>query len=653
MKSHLFIITSVSIIIIACHPATDWLNILNKDSSDTKHIHTALIFTYSSVHKNSDMITDLFFDKILQLMPSRLINITSDIPIRSNFPHNELVSLEATMLLLFYEEYSRKSHDRLYHIISYMKAYSIFTPDDYFIIILRTPTRWNEDMEEILSHAWTKGILNLVIVEVREGAEDLSTEQPEKLALFFMDNVDTPYSIIVHRFNPFNKVFQHRIFSPRMNLFPDFASNLHGHSLPVYTNPNKPYGTELSWNKSTSALTVRGPNYNLINTLAIKMNFTPVYQRSFMAQGIVDVNTTGELMIERLHHLGHFISAFMAAHLTENITEEELRLSMILSDNLGILMPIDYIIDEKHIDNTFQSTALTAVIIIVIWIVTRILKVNRRIWRFYTILCLLFSINVGQRPTRASERILFFFIVIVGFTYSTNIYTSLTEIAMSSKSENEYTSLEDILDSKCSPMIDFILFNKTFAYATGDYLRLKEITKPILYISDCPKLAMVHRNVCCLMSSVQGAFFREESRRRSGEYRLTFAKVIFWTDQATFYVGKNAFYKKYMDKIIIQLKETGIIKQWYYNLNELLGNMTVEESEIIEKDEEEETGHLLSQIIFIDIIGYSLGCIFFIGELIYHRFQRRKMARRVAERKSVLKIKINSWIRMKRMQLLR
>uniref|UniRef100_A0A6V7K048 Ionotropic glutamate receptor L-glutamate and glycine-binding domain-containing protein n=1 Tax=Bracon brevicornis TaxID=1563983 RepID=A0A6V7K048_9HYME len=620
MKTDLIVHSTIIIIsmnIIHCYVVIEQLDSLTKSLSDIKPLHTTLVFTYSNTQKNSDIIMDILYNEILHWKPMKLIEMTDQVPNERDFESSELVILYSSMLLLSYKDYIGGSQEQIYHIISCMKVYSMQTPDDYFLIMLKTLDTFDEEIEDILKFAWSEDILNIIILEIQHDINNLYESSHNYYS--FM-NTEHLYTMKVHQYDPFLKKFYHKPFTPGISLFPDFAKDMHGFPLSIYPLQQVPFGI-VAWNKDASVRAKIGASYRLIEYLAKELNFTPIIEKSLYSRSDVSINTTGPATIALLQKLGHFVVAGIAPHQTEDIAEEVLRLRPIIPIDLGILMPIDYYINEQKIQDAIGSGILTLIITTIVWLVAVLMRVERKIWNLYFILRLLFSIPVRDQPRRPSQRVLFFLVVMIGFTFSKEIYSSLANIGVDSIKENDYNTIEEIKDSGCTPMILSVLFTRTFAHATEVELHLKENIVPTYKINECIDAAINYRNTCCLVSSLEGAFYRMKSQVIQGEYKLTFAKPIFWSDHGTFNIGKHAFYKRHMNRVISHLSEAGIIKRSYTHFSELLTGVIRKR----EKGKEivGDSHALLSQIYAIEILGWAIAIIVFLGELFSYHCQYR------------------------------
>ncbi|XP_028982102.1 uncharacterized protein LOC114841335 [Diachasma alloeum] len=183
----------------------------------------------------------------------------------------------------------------------------------------------------------------------------------------------------------------------------------------------------------------------------------------------------------------------------------------------------------------------------------------------------------NRQPLKTFERILFIVVVILAFMYSSDIYASFTTLGI-------------------DPL-------KTVPYFSTRF---------------CPEMAMVHRNVCCIMTRIEAEYYKSQSHTNDGQYRLQVAKPSFWSDTGVFHFRWNLPGKTNMKKIIENFREAGILNKFY--ATPYMHPQNDQNDNAYEMDEQSQI-HLLRQLVMLAVIGNSLAVIVCIGELLAHRFK--------------------------------
>ncbi|THK32943.1 uncharacterized protein LOC114841086 [Diachasma alloeum] len=605
-------------------PQVDWFESINTLFTAHK-IHTAL-FIHSNNTDDSD-IKDGLFAKIMESIPSVSFEMDHEGIVPKDLDIGVLSKLSTSLLFIHYAKYSGNPV-QIYRVMHSINKLADFSVNCYLLIVLETSSNSSEEIEDILQHAWNKTILNMAIVEIRLAANfNTSTTVIAEISKFSDEanrglHKNIASRVIIHQFNPFIKKFYHLEFSSGKELFPNYAKNMHGHGLKVVIVDQPPFAS-VTWKEDGEVGKMSGPNILLMQTITEKLNATPVILPKPKNMRFWLSNFTVEDLINE--SLNWDLTAHLCVRFTEHILEESVRSQNIITHELGVLMPRGYAINNKIINNILESSALTLVMMLAIWLAAILLKFDRKFWKLSTIFRWIFSISVHHQPSRNFERIFFFVVVMLGFIYANNIYASLTNLGVDPLVENDYETLEAIDDTGLTPMIRNPLFRRTFKNATGVELNLKRRSIRVMEITDCTQIAILHRNVCCVLFKSEAEYHKQWSRTKNGENQLKFAAPIFWSHHAAFLFRQSLPGRKNINKVIKRCSEAGLLSKWYTHMTRGFGGIAEDVAHVTD-----DLHTLRGQLIVVAALGHSLAALVLIGELLTHRFRNsfKKKCRR-------------------------
>ncbi|THK32932.1 uncharacterized protein LOC114841067 [Diachasma alloeum] len=588
-------------------PEGDWFESVKTRLSNPHQVYSAMIIRDNNTD-DFDVLRDELFGKIIESMPSEIFSNLDGVHNSNNWYRNVSSRMASSLLFVYYHRYSG-DNTRVHEVINTMRGLSKLSAKCYFLIVLRTSSVSKEGVEDMLRHSWNNTMLNILICEIRR-------DENSSVTNWKVPN-DESNRVIIHLYNPFLDKFYHKKFFPKLELFPDFASNMYGKKLNVLIVQQVPL-TFVKWDKNNEMTEMSGANIALMQTLAGAMNFTPVILPKWNGTGF-SVKTRTFDAWKFFKTTNTDITANLEPHFTEHISEESLRFRPIMAQEVGVLMPVEYAIDKKYQDNAVESSIITLIIMMIFWFVGILLRLDKKIWNFSIIICLLFSFSVPRQPSKAYERILFLSLSMLGFMYSNQIYASLTNVAVLSLEEREFVTFEEIDASGLIPIVPIAHFERVFRNAVGAELNLKKKSQIIVNIRDCPKMAMVYRNVCCIMYNTEGEYYRRLSRQDNGQYRLKFAKPILRSDNGAFGVRDTSPYKTKINYLIQRCFEAGLISKWY------LEAISPSRSGNILNDDKPSRGERSAtfrrQLMVVIVFGHSLATLVFFGELLVHRLR--------------------------------
>ncbi|XP_011301222.1 uncharacterized protein [Fopius arisanus] len=602
-------------------PEVDWFESLSRFP-----IHTALIMRCHGTG-DSEILKDKLLAKIMKTLPSVTLHVDHPTILLTDLDVGGISKLSTSLLFIYDIEYSG-DNQKIYEVIDSIQKLADFSVNCYLLIILRTSSNFNGDMENILRHAWHHAIMHIAIVEIRHASNlNVSTkiiaDSPKSLELtgaITKISKGNPDRVIIHQFNPFMKKFYHIQFSTEEVLFPNFAKNMYGLALKIIIVNQPPFASVI-WNNVGDMVKMSGPNIILMQTIIEKINATPVILPKQKLSKIWRNEFTVEDIIKESFNWD--LTAHLCIHYTEQIIEESVRTHNIIIHELAILMPRKLTINKKILMDALESSVLAMIIIIVVGLAVKLLKFDQRYWNLLTIFRWIFSIAVQHQPSKNYERILFFVVIVLGFTYANNIYASLTDLGVDPLVENTYETLEDVDASGLIPVIRNPVFRKTFENATDTKLNLKKRSLIVMDNTNCPEMAVRHRNVSCILFRNEAKYYKHRTRTQSGQFQLKLAKPIFWSHNAAFLFRQSLPGKKNINEIIERCREAGLLHKWYSDMTYSQRSEHTNTKEHVHV-EEEQVRTLRGQLITVIVFGHSLATLTFIVEIVFHRFKTKR-----------------------------
>ncbi|CAD6235473.1 GSCOCG00007916001-RA-CDS [Cotesia congregata] len=472
----------------------------------------------------------------------------------------------------------------------------------FLIIFISVETK--ENLEIIFQYTWKKQIIDITILEIPKC-------DVRKFKILNDCSAKTP---MIHQFNPFLNSFTHEYYSSQTQWFPSVMKNLYGYPIKVALVHDPPFSF-ISYNKNLEAVNISGPDILVIKTLASQMNFTMKLLHRLVAYEHIRNSSVDELF-KLLESDIIDVLAHGNPHYTETVTENAYRSGELFFDQLCALVPIQ---KEDKIPlslSAIEAVIISTTIVIAFWIPAFILKFDRSCWSIFVIFRVLFGISVNKRPSIVSQRLLYTFLLLISFSYSSNIYASLTSVSVDSEYQKEYRNFDDLAKSSLTPMISKHLYGKTFSTSERSILELKKKVVNTTNIWMCPFIAEKFKNITCLMGKLESKIFLASKKSRRQNLKLT--KVCFWSDSYTFLVKKGSVLRRSFKKIFLIFSAVGLDSKWYKN-----DGTEVEESGETGENSVKElfipSNTLIHKLIAILLFGYIASGIAFTGEIIYNK----------------------------------
>ncbi|XP_063995025.1 uncharacterized protein Ir7e isoform X2 [Diachasmimorpha longicaudata] len=460
----------------------------------------------------------------------------------------------------------------------------------------------NDDVREILKYAWRRQGVQCAILE---------------LLYYLNQNMqDEIFQAVVHQYNPFMDKFTSENFSSQTELFPIAANNMNGYPFKIRIAHDPPFSTVRYG--SNGKITLKGANMRLINALAESMNFT------IEAQVQERLSADGRLnsFLQPLVNKQMDMYAHIVANPSEQAEVRSLRTRSVHVDQLCAIVPY---IAKKNSQllsmNTVGAYLLILIIVVVFWTLEHLTHLDSKYWSPFIVMKLLLGVTVEKTPNYTADRIMFGALCLVSIMYSTNLYSSLTGEIVHIDEVNEWSTLEDLVNSDLVPIISPLYYNKTFSYASGVQLQLKaKVQMTSWNMMDCLNYLVEYKNISCIMrEKAYNVFEQYESIRRS-----VLLKPCLIADSFAFPIAKNSPYRERIDDLIGVFRDVGLLNKWYDIGFSRRQNITPEENDDA-RDVLMEKHNLFQQFAIIMIVGYTSASIALLGELIfYHKFDKKR-----------------------------
>lgn len=461
----------------------------------------------------------------------------------------------------------------------------------------------NEIFEIIFQYTWKKQIVDITILEIPNCdikintiLKDCSEEIP-----------------IIHQFNPFLNLFKHEPYSSKTQWFPIIMKNLYGYPIKVAVVNDPPFSL-VKYNEKLEVKSMSGPDILVMKALESKMNFTAKIQLHLIGYEEIRNGSIDELFklleSDKIDLLAH-----VNPHYTEDITENAYRTGVLFIDELCALVPIQKEAKVPLSLSALEAIIISTTIVISFWIPAFLLNFDRSCWSIFVIFRVLFGISVNKRPLITSQRILYTFLMLISFSYSSNIYASLTSVSMDIDHEIEYRNYDDLAKSPLTPIISKYLYEKTFSESEGAILELKHKVENTTNIWKCPFKAERNKSITCLMGKLESEIYL--SSKKSKRQTLKLSKVCFWSDSYTFLLRKGSPLRRAFKKIFLIFSAIGLHSKWYKKHAEMEVSDDIIENTVEELLIPSET--LLEQLTAILLFGYIASGTAFIGEIICNK----------------------------------
>ncbi|XP_063973149.1 uncharacterized protein LOC135160489 isoform X2 [Diachasmimorpha longicaudata] len=544
---------------VQSRPDLDWFDSVAVRLFHSGHTHTAIIINQRS-SDNADTVKNELFPKIMETVPSVVVEMDNGVIKWKPLEFGVINKYTTALLFIVYADYSG-DNGQIYEVMREVNQ----LPDlsiNYLLVILRT-----------------SGNVVKKIHKNKEVSADDTKFGCKKLACYGVNSKiidDSSVQVIMHQFNFFAKIFYHQVFQSGIEIFPNFGKNRHGHPLVVWP-PRNFYRP-------------------VVKNMAPVLNFTILEVYDKMK---ADMLYGAEIM-------------FDDNPILPNFTVPDLMRSI----ELVMLIPNTYKLNTTLINKSIAIMSLLFAIIGTISLLAVLLKLDQKIWNTSNLFAMMFSITVSSKPSRTNQRILFLLIVILGFLYSSDVYSSLTNIGTDPLLiARTYNTFEDIDE-------------------TGLYLKMTNFDFHIFIGAEDAKLNLKHKvfiynelfademnnptNFCYLLTKKKAFHFKNKCASMNRQELWTVGKPIFGYYKRNIYFHHGLPGQQQLRNTMTRFRESGLLNRWFSDTDN--GTMyRNDKNDIANGINKKSETKFLKFLIILNVFGISLASIVFIGELlVYH-----------------------------------
>ena len=486
----------------------------------------------------------------------------------------------------------------------------------------------------LLHQLWNNRFLDITILHLQKTQDSNNALQVSHNLIATVDH-----------YNPFTDVyFSGKLVPEFQNWFPNKVKDMNGYQIKAGLI-NKPPHSSVIRNSTGHPINVSGPDVLMFQAVSKTLNFTYLFPPSKMETlGVINrANKSasgfiGDLLYHRINVLvNHMVRTRPPkCQLWEYSRTVEL-------ESFRALVPI--LPAKTHFAQ--QEIYLTMIFFfftnIFVWIVSRLLKFDPRIWQGMDIAQVLMGNSAFHVPFRTPERILFTSVLFVSFINVTVLYAGFTSFRMIFTPEVKFDSFEALDASGLTPVILKNFFSVTFDFADGAIANLGK--KTIKWDSDeigirCPKYLHKYNNITCLLLNSEA-----EVAMRATEVGILAVKTMkpfFWSCGTAMGFEKGSPYVDEFNNVIMHLIEGGLRAKWTREAHKNSFRKGDEKNSVEddeddkyydEEDDEDdadgENPYLTSRkkrlhikinriLMFIVVYGGSVSFVAFIFELVFH-----------------------------------
>ena len=567
-----------------------------------------VIFMLDDDQRFKNLKIDIIVREIQRCTPAKSITFSKSIngsqinliPLPSiNYPR------AATIFMLFLDSSNSSYESRLLRPIKFFTDISGVNSRPKILVIHLTE-RNNFAYRKLFRNLWSKKFLDVTVLQIvqenvpKGNIQSKILESNSKIAFLF-------------HFNPFTGIYDKQIFSARSQLFPNKLHDLNQHGISIGLVNDPPFAN-IERNLSGHPIKITGPNLKIISALSKKMNFKVIFAPSTDDEtGLGDCKKAEysglkrKLINNELEFFGNYVYFFI--HCSSPVfattrfldTDDYVAIvPRVLDDTLKVTLPM----------KTFYTLVVTIIAINVTWAILSFMKFDNRVWNPLSMFQSLLGFCVHNEPQKLVERIVFGNILLTQIIFASYLYTSLTDVSLSS--EMEINNIEDLEKSNLTPMIHelvaAIFKNNVEGYM--NHIRSKYLLFPgDGRIKECIEYLAKFGNVTCITKGLVAKSLVEEYEKSQNVATMKILTEPLWQNWRMLVLEPNSPYIERFDEVLLELMENGLINQWNKNFTVKQKNSWLQEYV--------KSTRLSSKIFVFPAFGFLLACIAFIAEVLF------------------------------------
>lgn len=458
--------------------------------------------------------------------------------------------------------------------------------------------------EQFLRTMWNKRFLDVMILHIASEERNRNT---------FL--INETLLATVQQFNPYFEKFTKEHCSRLVQFFPDKLRDLNGYKI-KYGTYNHPMTNYVKFNLTGYPDKMQGLAISYSMFLSRVMNFQLTFIRSnvteFWRFDCNNKNTATGYTSFLFFNEMQFISVFFP-HIP-NCLFDTISFGRI---DIVVLVPIIM----KTIDGIegklllYLNASISFFVLLLIWILIRILKFERRYWKLMYIIQNVLQQYSPEMPRNTRERLVFSCLLIISFVYSSNLFGAFTGLNFIGKRELEFDTIEDVYESDLQPIGVLVITGLT--WLVDEEMLKNFVRKHIgyeLFMAHCLKHIVDAKNISCTMQRNEAEIFIQSTRNVYGKPQVKVVKEALYPTQNSFFLETNSPYSRKFEYILLQATDFGIIDKWRKEDLDFFGKPNTDFSTHNIASIHERI--LLFLLIGIIVLGFSLSVLTFVLEIL-------------------------------------
>ncbi|OXU27355.1 hypothetical protein TSAR_005190 [Trichomalopsis sarcophagae] len=495
----------------------DWVNILKtKIQCDLQPYQVVMITNRS--HHDLSVEENILHQSIIREIPVKLVDIKQpDADTLFSQPEFRNPRHVVFYLAVMRKTINSNITESTLTIIDLLASLSpVHRQPKCLIIIFSDDSGSDDSFYQILKFAWTKKILDITILQVKNGM------------------------ILTHIYNPFRQRITQQPFGIQTNIFPDKLKNMMGYPVNMMIWDRPPF-LNLVEDKKEKIIKFKAIYYSLTELLSEKLNFTIKYPRRTYER---DISTISEMQVSGLSDGTLNMSPIILPLTTFNPNWKIEIGAFLLWSKYVVVVPI---ISPTHILVPFRILVYTSILAVTLAISIfsiRYFKFERRYWKVNYLLQILLNMTIPKTPRNSYERIFFVCLVWLSMMYFNVLFASLHDVNLIHDGV-AYDTFEEIDNSDMSIYVEPTFISQFLATNDGVMQRIRKKAIFLPLIEDCGRKLKDTGKVVCLTSKIRAQKMIRDSTYL-GAASMRIAKEVFWYTPLTYsYERQSPFVEKF------------------------------------------------------------------------------------------------------------
>ena len=417
----------------------------------------------------------------------------------------------------------------------------------------------------------------------------------------------------MHYFNPFRKMFSTKKYRIGTVLFPDKVRNLNCYQLTASVIHYPPH-VYIEYNTFGYPVNYSGSDVLLLNTFAKKMNFSVKFE-SGIRKKAPTAFFTQQLLSNKLQ--------ISLIRITMTPVGKYSSLEQLITGFGSVNALIPKIHNQVDFDELNFLYALVPIVVFsaMLCLLMYILKLLSNDWNLSFTIQVVLSLTVPEQPESLKARIMFAYMVIVSFVYSSKIYALVTNINLQSISERQLETLAELDKSGLKIEVDPIIID----WMSSDLQNLSIVKQSFHMFSsteECILQAISAKNISCVMLKTDANWFSSHFKGKDGTTLTATVEEPFVVATEGFYLEPGSPYVERFNTLLLKLMAFGIFAKW--NKDEPRMSPTERNKEIL--DDLSISYNTLFPILVTELlVGFLISTIVFVIEIFIAKIKKGRL----------------------------